>query len=415
MKSHLSLFLSAAICMAYSSCSKEEIVPVDGDDNSPIDTDGSLVRIVPLSSLAENSDRYTFPGREVCLAAVAPEYEAIAFSWAINGKAVESDGRLLKFTPDQPGTYHIRVEAAVKGAKHIGECDVFAVDATEERRRRVSTASSSETAIRVFEYLPAPGQFVGDVRNAGTPAEAAEWAQERMQNGKMISLGAFGGYITVGFDHSVVSSDDGYDFVIRGNAFVTEYGSSNEPAIVWVMQDANGNGLPDDEWYELRGSEYDSATTLRNTYVTYHRPSVPGLDVEWTDAEGASGVVTYLSSLKKTGRDYYPSWINADSYTLYGSRIAPRNALSPAGKWENMPYPWGYADNIGSDNLEEPALGPGSHCGFCISNAVNADGSPVRLGYIDFVKVQCATQAESGPLGEVSTEIFTIKDLNIRK
>ena len=65
--------------MAYSSCSKEEIVPVDGDDNSPIDADGSLVRIVPLSSLAENSDRYTFPGREVCLAAVAPEYEAIPF------------------------------------------------------------------------------------------------------------------------------------------------------------------------------------------------------------------------------------------------------------------------------------------------------------------------------------------------
>ena len=151
MKSRLSLFLSAAICMAYSSCSKEEIVPVDGDDNSPIDTDGSLVRIVPLSSLAENSDRYNFPGREVCLAAVAPEYEAIAFSWAINGKAVESDGRLLKFTPDIPGIYHISVEAAVKGAKHLGECDVVAVDATEESRCRIPAASSSEKAKRVLE------------------------------------------------------------------------------------------------------------------------------------------------------------------------------------------------------------------------------------------------------------------------
>ncbi|MDE5634590.1 MAG: hypothetical protein K2I51_07995, partial [Muribaculaceae bacterium] len=145
---------------------------MDGEDNPPVAADGSLVRIVPLSSLAENSDRYTFPGREVCLAAVAPEYEAIVFSWAINGKAVESDGRLLKFTPDIPGTYHISVEAAVKGAKHIGECDVVAVDATEESRRRVATASSSDMATRVFEYLPAPGQFVGDVKNAGTPAEA---------------------------------------------------------------------------------------------------------------------------------------------------------------------------------------------------------------------------------------------------
>ena len=40
-------------------------------------------------------------------------------------------------------------------------------------------------------------------------------------------------------------------FAIQGNAF----DSSNEPGIVWVMQDVNGNGLPDDEWYELRGSE----------------------------------------------------------------------------------------------------------------------------------------------------------------
>ena len=61
-----------------------------------------------------------------------------------------------------------------------------------------------------------------------------------------VSLGGFGGYIVVGFDHSIDNSGD-YDLGILGNSF----SGSSEPGIVWVMQDENGNGLPDDTWYEL--------------------------------------------------------------------------------------------------------------------------------------------------------------------
>ena len=69
-------------------------------------------------------------------------------------------------------------------------------------------------------------------------------------------LGGWGGYIVVGFDHSI-ENKGGYDFSIKGNAF----DSSNEPGIVWVMQDVNGDGLPNDEWYELKGSEYGKPET----------------------------------------------------------------------------------------------------------------------------------------------------------
>lgn len=65
-----------------------------------------------------------------------------------------------------------------------------------------------------------------------------------MERGIWVSLGGWGGYIVVGFDHSIENSDegyrDGYNFSIQGNQFK----GSSEPGIVWVMQDTNGNTLP---------------------------------------------------------------------------------------------------------------------------------------------------------------------------
>jgi hypothetical protein len=58
------------------------------------------------------------------------------------------------------------------------------------------------------------------------------------------SLGGWGGYIVFGFDHSVENGSGG-DLYIRGNAFE----GNSEAGVVWVMQDENGNGLPDDTWY----------------------------------------------------------------------------------------------------------------------------------------------------------------------
>ncbi len=51
--------------------------------------------------------------------------------------------------------------------------------------------------------------------------------------------------------------------------------------------------------------------------------------------------------------------------------------------------------------------------GFRISNAVNADGTPANLKYIDFVKVVNGLNTKSGWLGEVSTEVCGFNDENI--
>lgn len=282
---------------------------------------------------------------------------------------------------------------------------------------REPNESSSKFSIAVYDYIPAPGQFINEKSTDGmtsdilTIEDACRWAQNRLDNRQFVSLGGFGGYITVGFDHSILSSNGDYDFAIAGNAFLSGNGASNEPGIVYVMQDANGNGLPDDVWYELCGSEYDSQKTIKNYSVTYYRPAVPGSDVEWTDNLGNNGCIDYLSSFHKQDY-YYPAWISTDSYTLSGTGLEARNVCDPAtGIWSNNKYPWGYADNMGADNI---AIGDLPQCNrFRISDAVSSDGRSISLEYIDFIKVQTGVNAKSGWVGELSTEILGFIDLHL--
>lgn len=136
-------------------------------------------------------------------------------------------------------------------------------------------SGSSKLWNKVYEYTPAPGQFINETSTIGgmtgnetSPEAAVAWATQRLKDKLHVSLGSFGGYIIVGFDHSIPNSGNQYDFCVQGNAF----DGSSEPGIVWVMQDINGNGLPDDEWYELKGSEAGKEETIQNFEVTYYRP-----------------------------------------------------------------------------------------------------------------------------------------------
>jgi len=180
------------------------------------------------------------------------------------------------------------------------------------------------------------------------------------------------------------------------------------------MQDVNGNGLPDDEWYELKGSETGNGSTIQDYEVTYYRPASAHSNVYWTDNLGNSGSVDYNSYHQQSS--YYPLWMNQESYTLTGTRLLPKNIQIPSsGFWNNQAYEWGYVDNIGSDCIGGYSYdGTGQMNGFKISNAIFKDGTPVKLEYIDFIKVQCGVLAKSGPLGEISTEVFSFQDLNIK-
>lgn len=273
----------------------------------------------------------------------------------------------------------------------------------------------SRYATVVFEYTPAPGQYINDILTGGmtdpltTPEEAAAWAKERLEKRLFVSLGAFGGYITVGFDHEVLNSRDDYDFAVFGNAFLSATGGNSEPGTVWVMEDTNGNALPDDIWYEIRGSEYYDSSTIHGYSVTYYRPSEAGQAVEWRDNLGNTGSIDYLKAFHNQDY-YYPAWIEEESYTLTGTRLASRTQCVPeTGLWVNEPFPWGYADNMGEDSTSIDGMPQANR--FRISDAVDTDGKPVELRAISFVKLQTSVLAQGGALGELSTEVLGFYDL----
>lgn len=360
--------------------------------------------------------------------ASAPEY-----SWAFDGEPIPgADGAFYTYTPSERGTHEVSVTVsdpdgveptaltrAVRSTGRVRVTACVAVTCCGEERSvlREATAASSPSATRVFEYLPAPGQFINDPRSGFSGAEtdmaaAAAYAERRLAEGNYVSLGGFGGSIIVGFDHSIARNSDpeGYDFSIAGNQFL----DSSEPGIVWVMQDTNGNGLPDDVWYELRGSAADDPETLYDYAVTYYRPA-PRMNVPWRDDRGNTGRVEYLPAYHDQD-SYYPAWVAEDSYTLVGTRLAPNGTYDSAtGIWHNKAYDWGYADNAGEDSAAggNPEAARADVC-FRISRAMQADGSPAELSFIDFIRVQTAVNATAGWIGENSTEVFGFTDLNLK-
>ena len=306
--------------------------------------------------------------------------------------------------------------------------DEITTDLGKGKYYRARTAASKADWNKVYEYTPAPGQFINELKTGGfdgtqtTPEAAIAYAETRMgevdKQGNpypnWVSLGGFGGYIVVGFDHSIDNSG-GYDIGILGNSF----SGSSEPGIVWVMQDENGNGLPDDTWYELAGSETGKTETITNYAVTYYRPSEPMQPVKWTDNQGNSGEIDYLKQFHRQ-EYYYPLWIEADSYTLMGTCLAARNydASGNGSYWVNAEYDWGYADNFSpidrlTDDDNTSAGANANH--FRISDAIDANGKHKDLEYIDFVKVQVGVNAKSGWLGELSTEVLGFYDYNMKK
>lgn len=276
---------------------------------------------------------------------------------------------------------------------------------------RPKIASSNVNCDIVFEYMPAPGQFINETKTGGfdgtqiTMDAANEYAINRINSNIWVSLGGFGGYIVLGFDHSILNTG-GYDFVVKGNSF----NNSSEPGIVYVMKDTNGDGQPNDTWYELKGCETLLSTTIRDYEVTYYRPTETASPVKWTDNKGNSGEIDYLKAYHQQDY-YYPLWIEEDSYTLKGTRLEAKN-YDQSGKgsyWVLPTYDWGYADNFSSTDRVNSKSKDNR---FMISNAIDEDGNEVILPYIDFIKIQTGVNSKSGWVGEVSTEILGAYDLN---
>lgn len=272
-------------------------------------------------------------------------------------------------------------------------------------------APNSPYISRVYDFVPAPGQFVNDIPAIpadATPDSVCSLVLEqigREANPGMISLGAFGGYVIFGFDHPLVNVEGEYDFKIAGNAFVSDRdsgGGSCEPGIVMVAVDANGNGLPDDPWYELAGSAY--AQARKGFSIKYTKPATLEENYPFTtnDPDMPRGQVE--RNIYHT-QSYWPEWIGRDTLEFEGT-LLPDNGVNQGDDenpyWVLKFYDWGYVDNL--PNADDPGLK--------LDWAVDADGKPVKLNKVDFIKVYTAESQTCGWLGETSTEICGATDLH---
>lgn len=398
------------------------------------------VEFLKPTYFASSTDKWVSLGRSICLNPYVEHAKNPTFTWTVDGVAVDGvSDRTFMFTPTEKKSYIVKVTVTDRDesvaavltsnvSRSAEVCVSAEVTVTccepEGTYKRAFGSNSSASSTKVYSFIPAPGQFINDTRNAGytgaetTPEAANAYAEKRLNAGLYVSLGGWGGYIVVGFDHSIENNGgytfngESFDIAITGNSFA----NSSEPGIVYVMQDVNGNGLPDDEWYELKGSEYGKVETIQDYAVTYYRPSAPGMRTGWWDNRGNNGFINYLAAYYHNQPYYYPVWITSDSYTLHGVCLKSRLDMVE-GVWRNGDFEWGYADNFGKDSNTAEAnseANPKDNF-FKIANAVYADGTPANLQYIDFVKIQTGVNVSAPAIGENSTEVFGIKDANMLK
>lgn len=281
----------------------------------------------------------------------------------------------------------------------------LAVTSASWGQQMKDTTVHSKYILAVDEYVPAPGQFVNTMpkyeEGDDVAAMVAKCTEALAENNRgLVTLGAYGGYITFHFDHSIANVEGQSDFYIAGNAM----GTGAEPGIVMVAKDVNHNGLPDDQWYELAGSaDADSLGKVVYGYeITYAQNALS--NIPWTDNRGNSGTVDRNSF---HSQDYFPLWL--PSPLTFTGTLLPDNAVNQGAGgreyWVRTPLRYGYADNV----LNSDSTG----CSFDIAWAVDSERNAVELDFIDFVRVYTGVNQQCGWTGETSTEIAGAEDLHL--
>ncbi len=329
--------------------------------------------------------------------------EDAQFAWQVKSASGEvysivgKNEKKPKFIAGDKGEYVLQLKVTAEGETKVMDYTICVEGGQEEYSAFVTS---------VFDYQPAPGQFVNVIPSA-SDGEGKEDVRKKVEEilvgdspEKFVTLGGFGGNVVLGFDHPIINVEDVDDFVVYGNA----YDGSSEPGVIYVAYDANGNGLPDDEWYEIYGEAHSLESTVADYEITYYRPENEIEEetaeyIAWKDNQGESGFISKNSFHRQS---YLPLWDDKDEFTFRGRRLAD-NGVFENNTWVLHNVGWGYADNF--SNKDEGA-------NIDIAWARDKNGKELDLPCINFVKVQSAVRQECGWIGEVSPEIAGAKDLN---
>jgi hypothetical protein len=342
------------------------------------------------------AEQYTVPlGRSLALAPILNLVKDASFSWEVSGGDYTDSGQnsaIFTLTPAAAGNYTVTVK--VSGAS-------------------IATgAALQKTVSTTVVCLPAlPGTPPAEVENPLFTPPLKHFSPNQFLlggTGYGWSLGTVLGYEVWRWRCTRATNE----FHIYGNAFA----GWEEPGIVWVMCDENANGLPDDTWYELKGS--DDESDLYRQYITrqyainwfdYGKSPIPNQYGQlissqcWVDSKGRSGFMGggWLPSVWGEGKvTFIGTMIRDDGEPIYGSASYLPGSLG-------RDVDWGYVDS--GDTQYGPYEGQNGK--FFVSNAIQRDGTPANLPWIDFIKVQTAIFQYGTGVGDISTEIHSADGL----
>ena len=346
----------------------------------------------PLITFTIPADGYKVEvGKSLTLNPIVTNDEKSTYTWDINGEVV-STAKLYTFTPSKIGNYNLQL----KVSNDVG---------IDNKTISISAFSNYSPYItKVFDYKYGPGQHASLITSdwKGNDFIGQPWTGTKSYT----SLGGWGGYIVAGFDHTV-KNGDGVDFAV-----FTQPGAASEPAVVFVMNDTNGDGIPNDgEWAEIKGSEYNNAETIHDYQVTYYKPVGSG-NVKWKDNKGSNGE---LVPVFESASWWWSGYGDKTEVVFNGVKLpnAYKN-ISTQTDSENWVvrsglFTSGYAEcynNLDYNNSLKANL-------FDISNAVDMAGNKTNLSGISFIKVQSGVFQIAGWLNEISTEVSGAADLSL--
>ncbi|MCD6570188.1 MAG: PKD domain-containing protein [Deltaproteobacteria bacterium] len=305
------------------------------------------------------------------------------FSWDFGDGSLSEEGIMVVHAYNNQDQYIVTLTVTDdSGRTATKKCTVYIVE-------------KSPFATEVIDYSPAPGQFIDNPqfndpdRALGPPVGGGPQSPD---NSSQVSLGGFGGSITLKFDHMVMDNPEnplGLDFILFGNAF----GGWVEPGVVEISDDPKVEEDPGQaKWYLIPGTAMES-----NTEEPVYRK------VEKYYEE--TGEIFYAYQIPPE-----TSYVNPDTgevnwgYADFSPVMELPKGADPVEFYTNPDNPY----EVGTDE---------GSCGgdaFDIAWAIDpVTGEPAGLGSFQYIKITTGVDYYSETLGEISTEVDAVADIGL--
>ncbi|MDY4250411.1 PKD-like domain-containing protein [Bacteroides pyogenes] len=325
---------------------------------------------------------------EISPVITGPQRDDYQYEWAI-GDSILGNKPTLEFISAKPGTYTLTLKAKADRQTETSSCAV-----------EVKEADYKVFPNKVFDYRPTAwgsGSFWYYPFGSG---EAFIYSENEMVSkiSEHLSeqatfpasrIGAWGGYWIWKFDHTVLNIKNKYDLQLTIDV------APGSVLDFFVAYDKNKNGIPDeDEWYEIKTTDIDlphiKNYELTLTYKGYDKRI---LTFAWEDNQGNGGTETKRDGVfpgyrvvNKVGTKV-AEW--AETFTLKGRMF------------KVIPF--------GITSTKQYTLN--------INDAITAEGEPISLPGIDFLKVQNISMTYNKetlkPTGGSKQEVKSIVDLHL--